>query len=251
MILVLAGTREGREVVELLRRHGRQVLASAVSAYGGELAGADLVRVGALDREGMEGLLREQRVRALVDATHPYAQEASRNARAACRAAGVPYLRLERPPAALPPTGEVHQVADYPAAAELAVTFGSSVFLSTGSRRLAVFVASARPRGVRVVARVLPEVEALIECRRLGLGPADVVAMQGPFTRELNLALFRHYQAAVVVSKESGEAGGFPEKAAAAAELGLPLVVIRRGQADPVAVASPREALEWVLRTVP
>lgn len=250
MILVLAGTREGREVVELLRRHGRRVLASVVSAYGGELVDAERLQVGPLDQAGMEELLRREAVRGVVDATHPYAREASRNARAACRAAGVPYLRLERPPADLPGTGEVYPVADYPAAAELASSFGSTVFLTTGSRHLAVFLEAARPRGVRVVARVLPEAEVLAECRRLGLTPADLIAMQGPFTIELNLALFRHYQAAVVVSKESGAAGGFPEKAAAAAELGVPLVVIRRGQADPAAVASPREALEWVLRTV-
>lgn len=68
----------------------------------------------------------------------------------------------------------------------------------------------------------------LAECRRLGFSPGDIVAMQGPFSRELNEALFREYAADVVVSKNSGRQGGADAKFAAAVSLGLHLVVIDR-----------------------
>lgn len=230
MILVLAGTREGREIAGLLRRAGRRVLATAVTAYGGGLLAEEgaAARVGALSEAAMAALIRNERVRLVIDATHPFALTASANAVAACRSTGVPYVRYERSGTALPDHPLIRRVRSYDEAAALAAEPGQVIFLTTGSNSLEVFVTAAREKGCRVVARVLPQPEVLARCAALGLGPRDIVAMQGPFSRALNRTLYREYGASVVVTKESGDTGGVADKVAAALDLSLPVVVIER-----------------------
>jgi len=80
----------------------------------------------------------------------------------------------------------------------------------------------------RVYARVLPMDDSLRLCREVGLKPAHILAMQGPFSLELNTAMLRSVNAKYMVTKESGTAGGFEEKQAAAREAGVQLVVIGR-----------------------
>ncbi|MDF2635993.1 MAG: precorrin-6x reductase, partial [Pelosinus sp.] len=76
--------------------------------------------------------------------------------------------------------------------------------------------------------RVLPEPSVLVECLDLGFKPQDIVAMQGPFSHNLNVALFQEYRAEVIVTKNSGQIGGSDMKITAAMSLNLPLVIIDR-----------------------
>ena len=69
---------------------------------------------------------------------------------------------------------------------------------------------------------------ALAACESAGIPHRNIIAMQGPFTREVNEAILRMFSIRYLVTKESGEAGGFPEKAEAAEHTGVTLLVIRR-----------------------
>ena len=80
----------------------------------------------------------------------------------------------------------------------------------------------------RVFPRVLPMEESLRQCRLAGIPARQIVAMQGPFSRELNLALLRQLSIAILVTKDGGPAGGMPEKLLAAQEHGAEIVVVRR-----------------------
>lgn len=231
VILVLAGTSDAGKIISELAARGLGVLASSLTPYGAVLAraaGAGQVLTGPLDAAGMEEVLARYPVRLLVDATHPFATGISAEAHRAALRKGVPYLRWERPPGNASGPG-VYRTASWEEAAWKAFSLGKVVFLTTGSRHLAPFVAeAARAPGRWLVARVLPVTESLEACQRLGLLPSQIVAMQGPFSRELNRALFSFYQAEVVVTKESGPQGGVEAKIAAARDLNLPLVVVER-----------------------
>ena len=85
--------------------------------------------------------------------------------------------------------------------------------MTTGSKELRAF-ASLKHCGERVFARVLPSPQALEACREAGILPSRILAMQGPFSAELNAAMIRQTGAAWLVTKESGRAGGFEEEAA-------------------------------------
>jgi precorrin-6A/cobalt-precorrin-6A reductase len=251
LVWVLAGTTEGREVIALLKKKGYRVVATTTTDYGESLAreaGADVSLRGRLSLQEMVALIRERGVTHVVDATHPFAQEASMNAMEACRRTGIPYLRLER--------GEVradsplvHRCRSFHEAAEKAVGLGSRVFCALGSSNLEVFVRAANGRS-RVIARVLPTVEALEKCRSLGLEPRDIVAIQGGGSLELNKALLKECGADVLVTKESGSVGAVDSKVKAALSLGLPVVLISRPEMGyPEAVEEYDEVVRWLRKT--
>lgn len=230
MILVLAGTLDGRQLAVDLAGEGHEVLLSVVSEYGGELARDSrlTVRVGPLDQFELVAFLKQTPIRMVVDASHPYAANASQNAMTACRDAGVPYIRYERPAVPLPEYERLYEVYDAAQAAKTAAKLGNIVFLTTGSRALSVFKGEPLLADKRLIARVLPEPAVLKECLELGFSPRDIVAMQGPFSHALNVAMFEEFQAEVIVTKNSGQVGGSDTKISAAMALNLPLIVISR-----------------------
>lgn len=242
-IVIFGGTTEGRELSGLLADWGASVLVSVATDYGREAQGLyDGVTVvsGRKSRAEMAELLRGASL--CVDATHPYAVEATQNIRAACGDVGAAYVRLLREASATDPAAVT--VADASgAAAYLRGTVGN-ILLTTGAKEL-------RPYAVldpsRLFPRILPAHDGLSACEALGIPRRNVIAMQGPFSRELNEALIRQYEIAYLVTKDGGKVGGFPEKAEAARNTGVRLVVIRRpeelGQSFAEVAARCKEAL--------
>ena len=146
-----------------------------------------------------------------------------RAGRAAATAAGVEYHRLLRPASALPAGSVVLETAAQ-AAAYLAAKPGN-VLLATGAKELPAF-AALDP--ARLYPRVLPTLAGITACEAAGIPHRNIIAMQGPFTLELNVALLRQFAIAAMVTKDGGAAGGFAEKAEAAARCGAQLIVLRR-----------------------
>lgn len=243
MIMVAAGTQDGRELVGLLLERGYAVAASVVSSYGHDLLASYGERLTIndkpLDRDGLMNYIAEHGIRLVIDASHPYAVNVSQNAMAACAAACIPYVRYERDLSELGAAGgNIIVVHSYEEAAARAAECGKNVFLTTGSRNLAKFTTAPALQGENIIARVLPTAEVITLCEDLGLSPANIVALQGPFSRELNRELFRRYSADVVITKNSGTLGGTDTKLAAAADLGLPVIVIDRPHIDYPALAT-------------
>jgi precorrin-6A/cobalt-precorrin-6A reductase len=229
MILFLAGTSDARALAVRIRKAGHPLLATVVTENAAKsLREADLeVRVGRLTAEEMAALIREKRAYGVVDASHPFAEEASRNAMEAARTAGVPYVRYERPSWVYDDHPRLTVVDSYEAAAEEAAR------LTTGSKTLDVFAKRLlHEPGVQLVARMLPRKENMEKCAVLGIGQKQIVAMQGPFGPELNRALYRHFGVDVVVTKESGKAGAVDEKVTTALEMGLHVILISRPRLD-------------------
>ena len=230
MILVLAGTQDGREIAAGLREAGYEVIASVVSEYGRELVAQSGVPVQAeaMNEQELQQFVIQHGIRLMIDATHPYAVNVSRNARQVAANLHIPCLRYERPDSALPIYAKLVLAPDMQRAAEMAVGLGKTVFLTTGSHSLPLFRAAAAGRDCRLIARVLPQPEVIADCIANGFSPADIIAAQGPFSQELNRELFRAYGADVMVTKNSGAIGGTDAKIAAAIELGLIIVVVQR-----------------------
>lgn len=236
MIFVAAGTQDGREIAKYLLDSGYDVAASVVSHYGEQLL-ADcrgrsfIINDKPLDRQGLEEYLVAHNIRLFVDASHPYAVNMSKNGMDACKTLGIPYVRYERDLTSSH-YDRLAIVHDYEKAAELAASLGKTIFLTTGSRNLEKFTASEFLKECTIIARVLPTAEVISLCEKLGLTPGQIVAMQGPFSKELNKELFRRYEADVIITKNSGSIGGTDTKFAAAAELDLPVIVIDRPVMD-------------------
>lgn len=240
-ILIFAGTTEGRELSARLRADGLSVTACVATEYGAQLMECgEGVRVltGRLNRAGMEDLMREEAFLCCVDATHPFAVRVSEEIRSACEALSLPYYRVSRDTASVSvdetlPAGEdgsfrLLYADDAAGAAELLKKTEGNILLTTGSRDLGTYTDALGEKGrERLHVRVLPSAESLAKCASCGVPESHVAAMQGPFDEEMNRALIRHTGASVLVTKETGDAGGYREKLLAAAHCGITVIVIR------------------------
>ena len=227
-ILLFAGTTEGRHVAEFLNRYGLPAVVCTATEYGKcqiPSGGMLDVRSERLSAEEMARLMLEHEISLVIDATHPYAVLVSENIQSACEQTGTEYLRLLRPAEKV---GEESIVVDsVEEAVEWLKHSEDRVLVTTGSKELAAFTAVPDYQN-RLFARVLPTPGVVARCAELGFDAGHLIAMQGPFSLELNLAILRQTGAKILVTKESGKNGGFEEKAEAAREAGARLLVIGR-----------------------
>ena len=227
-IFLIAGTLDGRELAKFLIESGFDVTASVVSDYGRKLLEtcAEIkINDKPLDAFELEKILREGDFRFLIDASHPYAKNISANAISAANAAQIFYIRYERAEIDFD-YEKIFHVDSYESAALKAAELGKNIFVTTGSRNLKIFVELLRECNLTV--RILPTAEVLAQCESLGLSPKQIIAMQGAFSTALNVELFKHACAEVIVTKNSGQIGGADTKLEAAKILNLPVVMIDR-----------------------
>lgn len=240
-VLLLGGTAEARELAGIL--HGAGV--SLVTSLAGDVAAPRLpegqVRVGGFGgRGGLVAYLREHGVTAVVDATHPFAQQITANAAAACAEVGCPLLRLSRPSwSGRADAGAWHWVGSFAQARAAARLLGSRVFLAVGRKSLAEFVEWADRY---VLARVVDAPDFAVPESWV------VVRARGPFGVDAERDLLRDRGIDVLVTKDSG--GPADAKLDAARELGVQVVIVARPPLPRgvAAVGTVAEAAEWVQR---
>ena len=241
-MLILGGTAEARALAAALGSAGVPVVSSLAGRVRDPALPVGDVRIGGFGGpDGLAEYVRTQRVRVVVDATHPFATGISASAATGCRRAGVPLLRLARPGwAAHQLAGTWQWVDDYTGAALAAA--GRRVFLTTGRGTLTAFAAMTAP--FVLVRLVEPATSPL---------PAgwSVITSRGPYTVAGEVALMRAHRIEVLVTKDSG--GALTQaKLVAAQQLRVPVVVVRRPAelTGVPAVASVDEAAAWVRAAV-
>ena len=242
---MFSGTTEGRRFSRRLAGLGAEVIVCVATPLGaeeqGEMAGIT-VHAGRLEPDAMAALLTGADL--CIDATHPYAVDATKNIRAAAAQAGVEYRRLLRAHSPLPEGCAEFETAAQ-AAGYLAGTEGN-ILLATGAKELAVF-AGLDP--ARLYPRVLPTPEGIAACEAAHIPHRNIIAMQGPFSLGLNIALMEHFSIHYLVTKDGGAAGGFAEKVQAAQTAGAQLVVLRRppetGETEEALFTYCQEKLQW------
>ncbi|MEU1530019.1 cobalt-precorrin-6A reductase [Streptomyces fagopyri] len=219
-VLVLGGTTEARRLAaELAGRPGVRVTTSLAGRVSRPGALEGDVRVGGFGgADGLARWLREQRVDAVVDATHPFATGITENAVRAAAATGVPAVVLRRPGWRPGPDDRWHFAASLTEAAALLPPLGRRVFLTTGRLGLGAF---AHLAGLHFLARS-------VEAPEPPLPPdTEVLLARGPFTVDGETILLRAHRVDVLVTKDSG-GEATAAKLTAARALGLPVVVVRR-----------------------
>ena len=243
--VVFSGTTEGRRFSQKLAALGAEVTVCVATPLGaeeqGEMAGIT-VHAGRLQPDAMAALLAGADL--CIDATHPYAVDATKNIRAAAAQAGVEYRRLLRAQSPLPEGCAVFETAAQ--AAEYLARQSGNVLLATGAKELSAF-ASLDP--ARLYPRVLPTPEGIATCEAAHIPHRNIIAMQGPFSLALNVALISQFHIQYLVTKDGGAAGGFAEKVQAAAKTGAQLVVLRRppevGETEDELFTHCQEMLRW------
>lgn len=240
-VLILAGTAEARELAaQLAMRPDLRVISSLAGRVPDPARPAGEVRIGGFGGvDGLNSWLAAQHVAAVIDATHPFAPVVSAHAAAACARSRTPLLRLHRPPWTAGPGDDWHEVGSLQAAAELLPSAGRRAFLTTGRQGLPVFAAVDRTW-------------FLIRCVSPPAGPLPaarhIILARGPYDADAERTVMTRHRIDVLVTKNSGgelTAG----KLAAARDIGIPVVMIRRPPlADVPGCSSPGDAVRWLLR---
>ncbi|TKJ33449.1 cobalt-precorrin-6A reductase [Blastococcus sp. CCUG 61487] len=236
-MLVLGGTGEARRLATALVDEGVPVLSSLAGRVADPVLPPGEVRIGGFGgSDGLASWLEAHPVRAVVDATHPFAATMTTSAASAAAATGTSLLRLQRPGWTAQPGDDWRWVDSLPGAAEAVHGFGC-VFLTTGRQGLAAFAQLTAHCVVRSVDPPHPPLPAR----------TTVVLERGPFDLADELALLREHRVDVLVTKDSGGAMT-SAKLTAARELGLPVVIVRRPPPPPgvPVVGTVDEALTWL-----
>ena len=223
--IIFGGTTEGRKLCEFCAERGLPIhylVATEDGARPVEGLNNISVSVGRLSADQMGELFLREKPALIIDATHPYAAEVSRNIAVACKQTGVVLLRVARDISEEP---GCNYFSDMSGLLLWLEKQSGNIFVTTGSSHAQEF---AKLPGFqsRVWLRILPSLESLRACLDLGFGPERIICMQGPFSEELNRALFQATDAKILVTKNSGEAGGFYEKIRAAESLGIMIAVL-------------------------
>lgn len=226
--VVFAGTTEGYELCRFLSKHKVYVHGCTATGYGGRILEENdflTVHAGRMEEKEMAEFFQKEKPDLVLDATHPYAALVTENIQKACGSAGIPCWRVLRD------QGEKSRSAVYVDNIDQAVEYlkgtKGNILLTTGSKELAAFT-HLRDYKERLFARVLSLPSVLETCRTLGIEGKHLIGMQGPFSTELNAAMLRQFQCSYLVTKDSGDAGGFQEKIDAALSCGAVPVIIGR-----------------------
>ena len=226
-VVLFGGTTEGRELAELLQKNAVETLVCVATGYGEALLAPDgtlRVHTGRLDADGMAAVLTEEKPTVVIDATHPYAAEVSRTIRAVCERLEMRYLRVRRESI---DGADCVRFADMRRLITWLNTTPGVIFSTFGAKEVAA-LAQVEDFAERVWLRMLPLEESLRLAREAGFPPKHIICMQGPFSQEVNEVMFRAAGADILLTKESGRAGGFQEKLAAARACGMTVVLLER-----------------------
>jgi precorrin-6A/cobalt-precorrin-6A reductase len=249
MILLLGGTSDTAPIATRLAQMGHAVLVSRATPVPLDVGTHPNIqtRCGSLDEHSLAELMDRYPIKAIVDATHPYAATIRTTARRTAQNRNIPYLSFLRPTSIDKPLPGVEVARDHGSAAVAAFRHGRPVLLTTGTRNLTPYVEQARRTGIPLVARVLDHPDSIQACQHAGLRPDAILACRGPFSVAENRRQIRTFHIGVLVSKDSGAAGGTPEKLQAAREEDCQVVIVARPALEGEGVVRTIEELLQIL----
>ena len=249
MILVLGGTSDSLEICDRINKYKNlPYILSVTTSYGEDLARkyAKNVITGKLAKEDMINFIEQNNINKIIDATHPYAIEVSKNAIQCATELNIDYIRYERKSLIDSINYEnkyiVNSIED---ACKIAREKGRNIFIATGSKNLPQIVDFIPDRNL--IVRVLPTSDVISSCENLGLNADNIIAMKGPFNQSINEEFYKHYDIDIVITKESGTAGGFLEKVNACEALKIPVVIIAREKINYPIVVNDIDELEKLI----
>jgi precorrin-6A/cobalt-precorrin-6A reductase len=231
MIALFLGTSEGKKILSLLNTFTEDIFISTATSYGGELLKNykyKVLNTAPLDKVSLAKAFKENNIRVVVDGSHPYATEITKTLMDLCTEHNLDYIRYERPSVIdkFKNHKEVIRVYGYEQLLEMAKNIKGTILNTTGSRNIKKLMDLGMEN--RIVHRVLPSIEVMVEYFSMGLAVEDIIAIKGPTSYDLNCSFIKEYEAKAIILKDSGVQGGTEEKLKAAIDLGITAFVIDR-----------------------
>lgn len=221
MYWLIGGTKDARDFLNKITI--KNIIISVATDYGKELLkDCDYeVIVKRLDKKEMKSFVEKYKIKGIIDLSHPYAIEVSKNA----IEVGIPYFRYERKLLLYNGAREFFKIDDLVKEVDKEL-IDKRVLSTLGSNNILKFKEIKNKENFYT--RILPMEEALVKCREAGIISKNILAMQGPFSKEFNIAILENYNIDILLTKESGYIGGELEKVEACKALGVEVFVLKR-----------------------
>jgi len=251
VIALILGTSEGKVIVENLNKYTDDLLLSVASSYGGSLLENYKYKIlndKPLTKDELKEMLKVNGVKLLIDASHPYAVEITYNALEICNSLNINYIRYERASIVDKYTNSpnIMEVESYEELDKVLKNIYGTILNTTGSRNINKILDLNLNN--RIIHRVLPTLKVLSECEELGVKVEDIIAMKGPFSKELNLCFINEFDVKAMLLKDSGIVGGTLEKLEAIVASNIYGIVIGRKKINyPIAFSDEKELLNYLV----
>ena len=225
-LLLFAGTTEGRLLFESLSAVSIPVDVCVATEYGKDIiqGNAEHVFAKRLNAQEMKAFILKNKYSLVIDSTHPYAIVVTQNIKTVCDELSLEYIRLLRKESDY---DDVIYCETLSCAVDFLKSHGGTVLSTIGSKELAQLT-TIEGFEKRIFARILPLPQAVNDCFALGFQGKNLICMQGPFSYDLNLAMLKQYQCSYLLTKNSGDIGGFEDKIKAAKSADAQVIMIGR-----------------------
>ncbi|MCT4687764.1 precorrin-6A reductase [Vallitalea sp.] len=233
MILILGGTSDSIIITNNIASFTKDIILSCATEYGKKVASKSYdgnIIYGKMNDIELGEYCIHKGISIVIDATHPYAKQVSENAIKACKAIDIEYVRYERP-LIEKHEGKYIYCYSYEEAGKTIDRLQGNVLITTGSKDVEHIIHEIKDKN-RAYIRVLPQSGNIEKLERLHVLPDQIIAMKGPFSKELNVAIMNSINCKIMVTKESGSRGMIQEKLQGADECNVKVIIIGRPKID-------------------
>lgn len=231
MIWVIGGTKDSRDFLEKIVKSTTDIIVTTATEYGGKLLENLPVKTlcKKLTYSMMVDFVKENSIDKIVDLSHPYAMEVSQNAIDISKELQIEYFRFEREEISFLPQkyiefDNIESLVEYLEGVE------GNILVTLGSNNIPHF--SELKNLKNFYFRILPKWDMVKKCEDVGVLPKNIVAMQGPFSKNMNKAMIEQYDIKYLVTKQAGDTGGEREKIEAADEMNIEVVFLTRPKVE-------------------
>ncbi len=242
-ILIFGGTSEGRLLARFCAGNHIHAYVSVTTEYGAELLGkSPFIRIltGKMDFKIIRNFIMSHGIETVIDSTHPYAEEASENIKNACDSLDVQYIRIIRE------QEQKIEGAKYfdniPQIIAYLDSVCGNILITTGSKNLNEFCCIKNYQE-RCIARVLPSPGIIEKCIETGFEKSRIIAEKAPFTLRQNELHIRKFDIKFLVTKDSGNIGGFMDKAEAAQKNNVEILILKRPEEKGISLETMKKIL--------
>lgn len=224
MIWIIGGTHESHQLIKAIEKHNLDYIISVATEGGLEFLKTENYFLGRMDYSEMLDFINRNKIKHIVDMSHPFATIVTANAKKAAEEKSIEYYRFVREYSIL--NNDSILVDSYESCYEVLKELEGNFFFTTGSKKVEEF--ESVKGNNRFIYRMLPTSESIGLAEKSGIEMKDIIGMLGPFTIETNVLFFKMYDINYCVTKESGGNSGFNEKIKACEETGVIPIVIKR-----------------------
>ena len=227
MIWVIGGTKDSRDFLEKFIKYDNDIIVSTATEYGAKLIENLPIKISSekMDKETMLKFVDDNKITKVIDISHPYAFEVSKNAMEVAEEKNIKYFRFEREEVNILPK-KYKKFEDIESLIKYIENLEGNILVTLGSNNVPLFKDLKNLSNIYF--RILPRWDMVKRCEDNNILPKNIIAMQGPFTENMNIAMMEQFNIKYLISKKTGDIGGEREKVSACDKLDIEIIYLEK-----------------------